>query len=48
MANGQDLCYVMVEVTDKDGAVQAIAFGRGLKPAALIQQSEDEKYLDKR
>lgn len=29
------------------GRVGAIAFAKGLKPAALIQQSEDEKYLDR-
>jgi peptidoglycan/xylan/chitin deacetylase (PgdA/CDA1 family) len=28
------------------GRVGAIAFAKGLKPAALVQQSEDEKYLD--
>jgi peptidoglycan-N-acetylglucosamine deacetylase len=28
------------------GRVGAIAYARGLKPEALIQQSEDEKYLD--
>lgn len=28
------------------GRVGAIAFAKGLKPSALIQRSEDEKYLD--
>jgi peptidoglycan-N-acetylglucosamine deacetylase len=28
------------------GRLGAIAFAKGLKPAALVQQSEDEKYLD--
>jgi peptidoglycan-N-acetylglucosamine deacetylase len=28
------------------GRVGAIGFAKGLQPAALIQQSEDEKYLD--
>lgn len=28
------------------GRVGAIGFARGLKPATLVQQSEDEKYLD--
>jgi peptidoglycan/xylan/chitin deacetylase (PgdA/CDA1 family) len=31
---------------NNQGRVGAIAFAKGLKPAALIQQSEDEKYLD--
>ncbi|HEY8934791.1 MAG TPA: polysaccharide deacetylase family protein [Cyclobacteriaceae bacterium] len=31
---------------NNQGRVGAIAFARGLKPAVLIQQSEDEKYLD--
>jgi peptidoglycan/xylan/chitin deacetylase (PgdA/CDA1 family) len=29
------------------GRVGAIAFAKGLKPAALVQQSEDENYLDR-
>jgi peptidoglycan-N-acetylglucosamine deacetylase len=28
------------------GRVGAIAFAKGMKPVALVQQSEDEKYLD--
>lgn len=31
---------------NNQGRVGAIAFAKGLKPAALVQQSEDEKYLD--
>jgi peptidoglycan-N-acetylglucosamine deacetylase len=31
---------------NNQGRVGAIAFAKGLKPPALVQQSEDEKYLD--
>jgi peptidoglycan-N-acetylglucosamine deacetylase len=32
---------------NNQGRVGSIAFAKGLKPAVLIQESEDEKYLDK-
>jgi hypothetical protein len=31
---------------NNQGRVGAIAFAKGLKPVALMQQSEDERYLD--
>jgi hypothetical protein len=31
---------------NNQGRLGAIAFAKGFKPSALIQQSEDEKYLD--
>jgi len=32
---------------NNQGRVGAIAFAKGIKPEALVQQTEDEKYLDK-